>query len=123
MKKTSYILIITSLMLSLQAQAGRSEANKAVDQAKALIQSAIRSDARQLAAFELKSANDHLNTAEVKLTDKKWTSAEIAAKKAQRDAEVASAKAQALKSEQALNDLKIVVQSLKAELERTGEQQ
>ena len=116
------LLITLGLIFSLQAAADRSEANKAVNQAKALIQAAVRSDARELAAFELKSANDHLNTAQVKLDDKKWMDAEIAAKKAQRDAEVAGAKAQALKSEKALTELEVVVQSLKAELERKGGQ-
>jgi len=88
-----------------------------------MVTSAERSGADALATTERKMARDVLNTAQASLDKRRWDDAEDAAKKAQRDAEVADAKTQALKAEAALNELQAVVNTLKSELKRMGEMQ
>lgn len=123
MKHLYFWLILTGLIISFTASADRSVAKTVYNQAKVLIEAAQRNEAQKYAAFELKAARDNLNTAKVKLEEKEWVEAEIAAKKSQRDAEVAGAKAMAVKSERALKDIQTVVESLKQELNRAGGQQ
>lgn len=114
--------IVLSFTFVQFAHADRNDANKAINQAQTMIQAAERGGAQKHAAITLKSARDNLNNANVQLAEREWVDAEIAAKKAQRDAEVADAKSQALKAEMALADLQQAVDSLKNELNRKGEQ-
>jgi len=116
------LIIITSLITSGAVMASKKDdAKRALYEANVLIQSAERSDAQVHAAYELKSARENVNQAQVELNDNNWSQAEIAAKKAQRDAEVADAKSQALKAEKSLADLQSVVDTLRNELNRSGE--
>ena len=98
--------------------ADKDAANKAIDQAEVLIESAERAGGMKHAVYLMKSARDNLNQAEVDLEEREWTDAEIAAKKSQRDAEVAAAKADAMKAEKAYADLRKSVDLLRNELQR-----
>lgn len=118
MYKMFVIVMMTLILLSPPASANRDASNKAINQAKVLIETAERNGASKNAAFLLKSARDHLARAMVQLDDRDWVDAEVSAKMAQRDAEVADAKSQATKAEQSYNDLKAAVDLLKAELAR-----
>lgn len=98
--------------------ADKDAANKAINQAQVLIESAERAGGMQYAVYLMKSARDNLNQAEVDLGEREWTDAEIAAKKSQRDAEVAAAKSDAMKAEKAYSDLRKSVDLLRNELQR-----
>lgn len=106
------------LLLSMPALADRDAANKAINQAEVLIESAERSNGMQYAVYLMKSARDNLNQAKIDLDKRDWTKAEIAAKKSQRDAEVAAAKSDAMKAEKAYTDLRQAVDLLRNELQR-----
>ncbi|GAA4813832.1 hypothetical protein GCM10011365_19960 [Marinicella pacifica] len=106
------------LLLSMPALADRDAANKAINQAEVLIESAERSNGMQYAVYLMKSARDNLNQAKIDLDKRDWTEAEIAAKKSQRDAEVAAAKSDAMKAEKAYTDLRQAVDLLRNELQR-----
>jgi hypothetical protein len=122
LEKLLKIIAITCLFSTSSVMASKKEdANRAIYEANVLIQAAERSDAQSYAVYELKSARENINKAQVKLEDNKWSEAEIYAKKAQRDAEVADAKSQATKAENSLTDLQIVVDTLRNELYRFGE--
>ncbi|TDR22519.1 DUF4398 domain-containing protein [Marinicella litoralis] len=104
--------------ITLPAFADRDASNKAINQAKVLIESAERNGASMHASFLLKSSRDNLNKAMMQLDKRDWVEAEVSAKMAQRDAEVADAKSQAAKAEKSYTDLKASVDILKAELDR-----
>ncbi|KAA3638762.1 MAG: DUF4398 domain-containing protein [Proteobacteria bacterium] len=106
------------LLLASPVMADRDAANKAIYQAQVLIESAERSNGMQYAVYMMKSARDNLNQAKVDLDKRNWTLAEIAAKKSQRDAEVAAAKSDAMKAEKAYADLRRSVDLLRNELQR-----
>ena len=112
------------MMLPLTTvMADKNAANKAINQAEALIESAERSDGMQFSVYLMKSARDNLNQAKIDLENRDWTEAEIAAKKSQRDAEVAAAKSDAMKAEKAYTDLRQSVDLLRNELERKRSKQ
>ncbi|MCB1584017.1 MAG: DUF4398 domain-containing protein [Marinicella sp.] len=116
-----YKLIIPSLVImgcATPVLANKSDGKKAVDQAHVLIETAERNDASMNASYLLKSARDNLSKAKVHMEERDWVDAEIAAKKAQRDAEVADAKSLSIKAEKSYNDLKAAVDLLKSELDR-----
>lgn len=122
------ILMSGAIILALIASSPAAWANKAsatseIAEARAMVRSAERSGADSMATTELKTARNLLNTAQVRLDARKWDDAEYAAKKSQRDAELADVKTQALKAEGALSELQVVVDSLKRELKRMGEMQ
>ncbi|MCX7544901.1 DUF4398 domain-containing protein [Marinicella gelatinilytica] len=118
MKTKIYTISILLLLLATPVMADRNSANKAISQAEVLIESAQRSDGMAHAAYLMKSARDNLNQAKVDLDKRNWTKTEIAAKKSQRDAEVAAAKADAMKAEKAYTDLRKSVDLLRNELQR-----
>ncbi len=99
----------------------KAAATNAVSEARAMIRSAERSGADSMATVELKMARDLLNSAQSNMDNREWLDAEYAARKSQRDAEVADSKTQALKAEYALAELQSVVDTLKSELQRQGE--
>lgn len=105
------------------ALADKASATSAVAEARAMVRSAERSGADSMATVELKMARDLLNSAQSSLDDKDWLDAEYAARKSQRDAEVADLKTQALKAERAQAELQTVVDTLKNELKRQGASQ
>jgi len=111
------------LVFSLPALADKAGANSEVAKAQAMIRSAERTGADSMATQELKNARDLLNSAQSSLDGKDWLDAEYAAKKSQRDAEVADAKTGALKAERALAELQSVVDTLRNELQRQGDMQ
>jgi len=98
--------------------ADKDAANKALNQAEVLIEAAERAGGMQYAVYLMKSARDNLNQAEVDIEEREWTDAEIAAKKSQRDAEVAAAKSDSMKAEKAYADLRKSVDLLRNELQR-----
>ncbi len=106
------------VVIASPALADRDASNKAINQAKVLIESAERNGASTHAAYLLKSSRDNLGRASVQLEKRKWVDAEVSAKMAQRDAEVADAKSQAAKAEKSYNDLKSAVDLLRSELNR-----
>ncbi len=110
------------LLLSCGAWAAKSDAHKAIIEARTMIDAAERSDADHHAPAELKMARDHLNTAQQQFDEREWTEAEISAKKSQRDAELADAKAHAISAEMALAQMQQVIDTLKQELARRGEE-
>ncbi len=114
------ILPIAMVMASVSNPvfADRQDSNKAINQAKVLIESAERNGASVHASFLLKSSRDHLAQALAQLDKRDWVDAEVSAKMAQRDAEVADAKSQSAKAEKSYNDLKAAVDLLKSELIR-----
>lgn len=118
MKTKMYTMGILLLLLASPVMADRDAANKAINQAEVLIESAERSNGMQYAVYMMKSARDNLNQAKVDLDKRDWTLAEIAAKKSQRDAEVAAAKSDAMKAEKAYTDLRQSVDLLRNELQR-----
>lgn len=105
------------------AWANKTSATSEIAEARAMVRSAERSGADAMATVELKTARDLLNTAEVSLEGRNWDDAEYAARKAQRDAELADVKTQALKAEAALSELQLVVDNLRRELQRMGQSQ
>jgi|GEM_PF-1105642 len=104
--------------IATPALADRDASNKAINQAKVLIESAERNGASKHASYLLKSSRDNLNKAMMQLDKRDWVDAEVSAKMSQRDAEVADAKSQAAKAEKSYQDLKASVDILKAELDR-----
>ncbi len=114
------ILPIAVVMASVNnpVLADRKDSNKAINQAKVLIESAERNGASAHASFLLKSSRDHLAQALAQMDKRDWVDAEVSAKMAQRDAEVADAKSQSAKAEKSYNDLKAAVDLLKSELTR-----
>ena len=116
--KTVLPMAFAMFAVTNPALADRDASNKAINQAKVLIESAERNGASKHASFLLKSSRDNLAKAMVELDDRDWVDAEVAAKMSQRDAEVADAKAQAAKAEKSYNDLSAAVNLLKSELNR-----
>ena len=114
-KKATIILL--ALLLPALSWANKSDSMKAINQAKVLIETAERNDASKYAPYLLKSSRDQLAKAQLRVEDREWVDAEIAAKMAQRDAEVADAKSRAMKAEKSYQDLKAVVDLLKNELQ------
>lgn len=117
------VTLVLLLAFAPAVLADKSDATNAITEARAMVRSAERSGADSMAAVELKTARDLLNSAQSSLDDRDWLDAEYAASKSQRDAEVADSKTQALKAEQALAELQSVVDTLKSELKRQGETQ
>ena len=114
------VTLVLLLAFAPAVLADKSDATNAITEARAMVRSAERSGADSMAAVELKTARDLLNSAQSSLDDRDWLDAEYAASKSQRDAEVADSKTQALKAEQALAELQSVVDTLKNELKRQG---
>lgn len=115
---------VTSLFLLAFAPAvlaDKADATIEIAEARAMVRSAERSGADSLATVELKMARDLLNSAQSSMDARDWQDAEYAARKSQRDAEVAGAKTEALKAERSLAELQSVVDTLKSELQRQGE--
>ena len=117
------VTLLLLLAFAPAVLADKAGANTAVAEARAMVRSAERSGADSMATVELKMARDLLNSAQSNMDSKDWQDAECAAKKSQRDAEVADSKTQALKAEHALAELQSVVDTLKSELKRQGETQ
>ena len=120
------IIIITFIILGFISSGDafaskKDDAERAIYAANILIQVAERSDSQSLAAYELKTARDNYNQAQIEFDARNWKMAEIEAKKSQRDSEVADSKSQALKAEKSLNELQTVVETLRRELKRMGE--
>lgn len=118
MKTLLYSACLIMVLAAAPAWADKDAATKAINQADVLIESAERSGGMEHAVYLMKSARDNLNQAQVDLEDREWTDAEIAAKKSQRDAEVAGAKSDAMKAEKAYSDLRKSVDLLRNELQR-----
>lgn len=116
--KTLLPMAFAMITLTSPVLADRDASNKAINQAKVLLESAERNGASTNATFLLKSSRDNLAKAMMHLEERDWVEAEVAAKMAQRDAEVADAKSQAAKAGKSFNDLKASVDILKAELAR-----
>lgn len=114
------VTLVLLLAFAPAVLADKSDATNAITEARAMVRSAERSGADSMAAVELKTARDLLNSAQSSLDGRDWLDAEYAANKSQRDAEVADSKTQALKAEQALAELQSVVDTLKNELKRQG---
>lgn len=114
------VTLIVLLAFAPAALADKASATNEVAEARAMVRSAERSGADSMATVELKMARDLLNSAQSSLDDKDWQDAEYAARKSQRDAEVADSKTAALKAEHALAELQSVVDTLKSELKRQG---
>lgn len=117
------VTLILLLAFAPAALADKASATNEVAEARAMVRSAERSGADSTATVELKMARDLLNSAQSNLDDRDWQDAEYAARKSQRDAEVADSKTEALKAEHALAELQSVVDTLKSELKRQGETQ
>ena len=120
--KTVLPIALVMTTLSTATLADRNATNKAINQAKVLIESAERNGASAHASYLLKSSRDNLAKAMVQVDKRDWVDAEVSAKMSQRDAEVAAAKSQAQKAEKSYNDLKAVVDLLKSELLRKRSQ-
>ena len=112
--------LLSMMVFAPAALADKASATKEVTKASAMIRSAEHGGADSMATADLKMARDLLNSAQLSLEDRDWQDAEYAASKSQSDAEVANAKTQALKAEQALAELQTVVDTLKDELKRQG---
>ncbi|MGB5486055.1 MAG: DUF4398 domain-containing protein [Lysobacterales bacterium] len=117
------VTLLLLLAFAPAAQADKASATNAVAEARAMVRAAERSGADSMATVELKIARDLLNSAQSSMDAKDWQDAEYAARKSQRDAEVADSKTQALKAEYALVELQSVVDTLRSELIRQGETQ
>ncbi|MCW8926292.1 MAG: DUF4398 domain-containing protein [Xanthomonadales bacterium] len=117
------VTLILLLAFAPAALADKASATNEVAEARAMVRSAERSGADSTATVELKMARDLLNSAQSNLDDRDWQDAEYAARKSQRDAEVADSKTEALKAEHSLAELQSVVDTLKSELKRQGETQ
>lgn len=117
------VIVIALLAAAPAAWANKASATSALGEARAMVRNAERSGADALATAELKRARELLNAAQVSLDDRHWNDAEYAAKKSLRDAEVAEAKTEALKAEAAQAELQSVVDTLRSELKRMGEDQ
>ena len=115
------VTLLLLLAFAPAALADKASATNAIAEARAMVRSAERSGADSMATAELKMARDLLNSAQSSWDARDWQDAEYAARKSQRDAEVADARTQALKAENALAELQSVVATLKSELQRQGE--
>ena len=83
------------------------------------VNSAVSAGGTEVAAVEMKSAQDKLKQAEIAMHDKKYEEARTLAEQAEWDARVAERKAQAMKAEQAVKDSQKGVQELRQESQRT----
>lgn len=119
----SGVTLLLLLAVVPAALADKSSATIAVADARAMVRSAENGGADSMATVELKTSRDLLNSAIFRLDSRDWDDAEYAAKKSRSDAEVANSKTQALKAEQALAQLQSVVDTLRSELKRQGENQ
>lgn len=113
-------LLVLAICLSPAAWADRESASQALTEAKALIRAAERNGAQMHAPVVLKAARDNINRAQVEFDDRDYDDAEIAAEKAQRDAELADTKTIALKAEMARDEMNQAVETLRRELNRNG---
>lgn len=116
--KTILPMAFAMTFIASPVLADRDASNKAINQAKVLIESAERSGASTHASYLLKASRDNLAKALMQLDKRDWVDAEVSAKMAQRDAEVADAKSQAAKAEKSYKDLNTMVDILRSELER-----
>ena len=117
------VTLLLLLAFAPAVLADKADATIEVAEARAMVRSAEKSGADSMATVELKMARNLLNSAQSSFDAKDWQDAEYAARKSQRDAELADAKTQALKAENALAELQLVVDTLRSELQRQGETQ
>ena len=122
--KTKYVLtlIVVATFFTTPVLADKNDSMKAINQAEVLIESAERNGASMHATLLLKSSRDLLAKANAQIESRDWVDAEVSAKMAQRDAEVAGAKSLAMKAEKSYNDLRSAVDLLKSELVRKRSQ-
>ena len=111
-------LLLVVFFITTPVWANKNDSMKAINQAEVLIEAAERNGASVHAAMLLKSSRDLLAKANVQMEDRDWVDAEVSAKMAQRDAEVAGAKSTATKAEKSYNDMRSAVDLLKSELAR-----
>lgn len=74
------------------ASANKADVTREMAEASAMVRSAERGGADAMATIELKAARNHLNSAKLNFDERDRDDAEFAAKKSQRDAELADAK-------------------------------
>jgi hypothetical protein len=121
--KTKHLLaLLFVLFFSSPVWANKNDSMKAINQAEVLIESAERNGASMHAALLLKSSRDLLAKANAQIESRDWVDAEVSAKMAQRDAEVAGAKSLAMKAEKSYNDMRSAIDLLKSELARKRSQ-
>jgi len=108
------------LLAGPPVSADRSGANVAIAEARASIRAAERGGAGRRASITLKAARDNLSKAQVDADNRRWDDAERAATRALRDAELADAKARALRAQETLAELQAAVDTLERELNRMG---
>ena len=115
-------LLLVVFFITTPVWANKNDSMKAINQAEVLIESAERNGASMHATLLLKSSRDLLAKANAQIESRDWVDAEVSAKMAQRDAEVAGAKSLAMKAEKSYNDLRSAVDLLKSELVRKRSQ-
>jgi hypothetical protein len=121
--KTKHLLaLLFVVFFSSPVWANKNDSMKAINQAEVLIESAERNGASMHAALLLKSSRDLLAKANAQIESRDWVDAEVSAKMAQRDAEVAGAKSLAMKAEKSYNDMRSAIDLLKSELARKRSQ-
>ncbi len=108
------------LAMPLVAQANRSDAETALTRATSGVAAAQRAGAPETSAVEMAAAHEQLMLANRSCERRDWDDCERAAYRAHADARLAEARSRQVKAETATAALKAAVDTLRAELARSG---
>jgi len=122
MKQLTLTTILAALLLAvpLVAQAGRGEAETALTRANSGVAAADRAGAVEFSTVEIGIAREQLMQANRACERRDWDDCERAAHRAHADARLAEARTRQSKAETATAALKAAVDTLSAELARSG---
>jgi hypothetical protein len=118
-------LLMTALVLALPITASamdRKDADLALAEAGASIESAERADAAQYAATELNTAHDMYASARTAYDHRDWNESAFSSDDAKADANLAAARSRQHRAEATTNELETTVRSLREQVNSTGGQ-
>lgn len=119
-KKLHALVVSVLLAMPISVLAGRSEAETALARANGGVAAAERAGAVQSVPTEAAVAREKLIQAERSCERRDWDDCERAAHRAYADARLAEARTRQAKAESATAALQAAVDTLRAELARTG---
>ncbi len=118
-------LLITLLMAALPMAAhalDRKDAERAMTEGNAAVESAQRADAAQYAATDLNTAHDMLTNAQAAFDHHHWSDSVFSAENAKADADLATARSRQHRAEQSTAEVEQTVRSLREQLGIAGGQ-
>jgi hypothetical protein len=120
LKTIHALLAVLLLAMPVAAQAGRTEAETALTRASSGVAAAERAGAGQASPSEAAIAREQLMLAQRACERRDWDDCERAALRSHADARLAEARTRQANAESATAALKAAVDTLRAELARTG---